>query len=69
MKVCKIPLEKSRPRQHYTSNGKSKRTYATEEDADRYIAKHRLKGMRPYFCRECNKYHIGHYVSLEHSSK
>lgn len=56
----KVPFERSRSRQHYTSNGKSKRTYATEEEANRYIHKHKIKDMQPYLCRVCNKYHIGH---------
>lgn len=58
--IYKIPFEKSRPRQHYTSNGKSKKTYSTEEEADKYISKHKLTGMVTYYCRVCNKYHIGH---------
>lgn len=56
----KIPYEKSRPRQHYTSRGKCKETYETMEDAIKYIRKHRLYDMKAYFCRVCNKYHIGH---------
>ena len=60
MIVNKIPFEKHRSRQHYTSRGKSKETYITEEDAIRYISKHKLYGMTAYFCRVCNKYHIGH---------
>lgn len=65
---CKIPFEKSRPRQHYTSKGKSKRAYETEEDAKRYITKHKLFKMKAYFCNVCNKYHIGHYNPLNNSS-
>lgn len=61
MKSCKMPYEKSRPRQHYTSKGKCKNSYDTKEDAERYIAKHKLYDMRAYFCKICNKYHIGHY--------
>ena len=64
MGICKIPFEKSRPRQHYTSKGKSKKTYETEKEANKYISKHRLYGMTSYFCRVCNKYHIGHYDIL-----
>jgi hypothetical protein len=65
MVVYKIPYEKARPRQHYNSKGHSKRAYDTEEEADKYIMKHRLKGMKSYYCRTCNKYHIGHYNILE----
>ena len=65
MVICKIPFEKSRPRQHYTSKGKSKKAYDTEEEANRYISKHKLMGMQAYLCRQCNKYHIGHYDLLE----
>lgn len=65
MGICKIPFEKSRPRQHYTPKGKSKKTYETEKEANKYISKHRLYGMTSYFCRVCNKYHIGHYDILE----
>lgn len=60
----KIPLEKSRPRQHYNSKGSTKKTYDTEREAVKYISKHRLRDMRPYLCRVCNKYHIGHYDIL-----
>ena len=65
MMIYKIPFEKSRPRQHYTSKGKSKRSYNTQEIADKYIIKHKLKGMKSYFCKVCNKYHVGHYDILE----
>lgn len=58
----KIPFEKSRPRQHYNSRGKCKQTFETGEDADKYISKHRLRGMKSYCCNVCNKYHIGHYA-------
>lgn len=57
----KIPYEKSRPRQHYNSKGSCKKSYTSEEEANKYISKHKLLGMRAYFCRVCNKYHIGHY--------
>lgn len=57
----KIPFEKSRPRQHYTSKGKCKKTYETEDIANKYISKHKLYGMKAYYCIICNKYHIGHY--------
>lgn len=63
----KIPFEKSRPRQHYTSNGKSKKSYATEEEAVRYISRHRIRDMQPYLCRVCNKYHIGHTILIDGS--
>ena len=56
----KIPFEKSRPRQHYNSKGNSKQVFTTEKEAVKYISKHKLKGMQPYLCRVCNKYHIGH---------
>ena len=63
MMNSKIPFERSRPRQHYNSRGSSKRSYETEEEAVRYMSKHRITGMRAYLCKECNKYHIGHYVT------
>lgn len=69
MKNCKIPYEKSRSRQHYTSRGKCKESYDTKEDADRYIVKHKLYNMNSYFCRICNKYHIGHHDALSLNKK
>lgn len=62
MTVYKIPYEKSRSRQHYTSRGKSKNTYESEKDALKYVSKHKLYGMKAYLCRVCNKYHIGHTI-------
>lgn len=63
MNIYKIPYERSRSRRHYTSRGKCKETYETENEANKYISKHKLYGMRAYFCNVCNKYHIGHYES------
>lgn len=60
MNVCKIPYERSRPRQHYTSKGKCKETFESEIKANKYISRHKLYGMRAYLCNVCNKYHIGH---------
>lgn len=65
MVVYKIPFQKSRPRQHYNSKGHTKISYDTENEADKYISKHKLIGMKSYYCRTCNKYHIGHYDILE----
>lgn len=64
MITYKIPYEKSRSRQHYNIKGKSKKAYETEEAALTYINKHKLYYMQPYFCRVCNKYHIGHNIIL-----
>ena len=69
MMNLKIPYRKSRPRQHYNSRGKCKQTYETEIEALRYISKHRLLGMTPYFCRVCNKYHIGHITTFANDKK
>lgn len=61
MIIYKIPYERSRSRKHYTARGKCKLSFETEDKADKYISKHRLYGMKAYFCNVCNKYHIGHY--------
>lgn len=60
-------MEKSRPRQHFTSKGKCKESYDSEKEADKYISKHKLFSMKSYFCRICNKYHIGHCDSKRNS--
>lgn len=62
MIVNKILFEKHRFRQHYTSRGKSKEIYNIENDALRYISKHKLYKMTAYFYRIYNNYYIGHSI-------
>jgi len=53
-------LKKTYPRCHYNSKGKSKKQFATEKEAEEYIAAHKLVGYTIYQCRVCNMYHISH---------
>ena len=63
-RIIKLPQEKSLPRQHYNRlNGrrrKAKVSFSSVDEAERYMKKHRLRGMTAYRCNECNMYHIGH---------
>lgn len=60
----KKPMEKKRPRVHYTCNGKAKQEFESEKDARRYMTRHKISDMKAYFCNVCNKWHIGHVTSF-----
>lgn len=45
-------------RKHYNKNKKAKISFLTEEEAFRYISKHKLLGYVIYKCTICNNYHI-----------
>ncbi len=51
-------LTKHYPRCHYNKLGKTKITFNTVEDAQKYLDKLHLINYTIYQCRECNKYHI-----------
>lgn len=52
-------LPKHYSREHYNHNGKAKRVYQTEGEANREIKHRKLKNYKPYVCKVCNCYHIG----------
>lgn len=53
-------LQKTYPRCHYNSKGKSKKQFSTEKEAEEYINSHKLQGYTIYQCRVCSMYHISH---------
>nr|DAU72307.1 MAG TPA: transposase-like protein [Caudoviricetes sp.] len=48
-----------RKRSHYNRKGTAKQAFPCEEDAQRYIARRRLRGYSAYLCPGCNHWHIG----------